>query len=288
MRNRCGIMKDDFICMVTGANSGIGKATSLGLAKIGARVVLVCRDKAKGEEAVKDIIEQTGNSKIDLLISDLADMNSVRNLAKKFKKKYKQLDVLILNAGGYNTKRQETVDGFERTIATSFISRFLLTNLLLKTLEVSSPARIISVIGSHQAKELNFDDFMMKENYKASSALAHTQLANVLFIKRLAKQLSNNGVTINGVDPGFVRTNFVEKDKDMPKWLKFMFKFFKPFAKPPTRAAEIVLYAAIAPDLAATSGGILSKANEQPDIITIQDTNLTQQLWEYVEKLLNN
>src|SRR5438309_5720241 len=147
------------ICMITGANSGIGKATALGLAQMGATVVLVSRDRARGEEAQKEIKAKSGNDAIDLLLADLSSQQSIRQLVEDFKQRYTRLHVLINNAGVFNLTRHETVDGLEMTFAVNQLAPFLLTNLLLDVIKASAPARIINVSSNQQeANHLKLDD----------------------------------------------------------------------------------------------------------------------------------
>jgi NAD(P)-dependent dehydrogenase (short-subunit alcohol dehydrogenase family) len=136
---------DGKVCMITGANSGIGLSTAKGLAKLGATLILVCRNKEKGDKALREIQYETQNDKIDLLLADLSSQKSVRDLASSFKTKYDKLDVLINNAGTYCTKRTFTEDGIETTFAVNHLAYFLLSNLLLDDLKASSSSRIIIV-----------------------------------------------------------------------------------------------------------------------------------------------
>ncbi|MBD3191133.1 MAG: SDR family NAD(P)-dependent oxidoreductase [Candidatus Heimdallarchaeota archaeon] len=272
------------ICMVTGANSGIGKATALGMAKMNAEVILVCRGKEKGEIAIEEIKKQSGNDSLDLLVADLALMTSVKKLVMNFKEQYDQLDVLVLNAGAYFTKRQVTKEGLERTAAVNYLSRFLLTNLLLDVLKKSAPARIISVVGE-MIKEINFDDFMMERKYKGRYALARFTLANILFIQELAQKLEGTGVTANYMDPGAVRTNFFKKDKDVPWFLKFAFKLVKPFFKSPEKAAEAILYLAFSPSVQNISGKHFINEKEAPTPPEAQDISSRKRLWDLSAKL---
>src|SRR5467141_4541494 len=134
-------MKDKIV-MITGANSGIGKAASLALANMGATVVMVARNKEKGEAAKAEIIRESGNSSVDLLLADLSSLESVRQLATEFQKKYPKLHVLINNAGLFNQGRHVTTDGYENTFATNYLAAFLLTNLQLERLKASAPVEL--------------------------------------------------------------------------------------------------------------------------------------------------
>src|SRR5437773_3714189 len=160
------------ICMVTGANSGIGKATALALAQMGATVVMVCRDRARGEEARSEITTKSRNNAVDLLLADLSSQQSIRKLVENFQHHYTHLHVLINNAGAtFPGRRRETVDGLEMTFAVNYLAPFLLTNLLLDTLKASAPARVIVVAsGAHKdVQAFNFDDPEAKsDSYTAS------------------------------------------------------------------------------------------------------------------------
>src|SRR5262245_31384600 len=142
------------VCLVTGGNSGIGKETGLGLAKESATVVIVSRDRAKGEAAISEIRRKSGNQNIELLVADLSSMSSVRELARMFSQKYPALNVLINNAGTYLPKRVVTSDGYEAVFATNHLAYFLLTNLLLDRLKASAPSRIINITSdAHRGRE---------------------------------------------------------------------------------------------------------------------------------------
>ena len=272
--------------MVTGANSGIGKATVLGLAEMGAKVILVCRCREKGETAIKELKEKTGNESLELLIADLSLMSSVRKLANEFKNKYSRLDVLILNAGAYFVKRKETEEGIERTAAVNYLSRFLLTNLLLENLRNSSSARIISIVGS-MVKEINFDDFQMNRNYKGRFAVAQFTLANILFIHELIEKEEMKGITANYYDPGAVRTEMAEKDADISKLVKFTFKLFKPFFKSPKKAAKMILYLASSKEIQNTTGRFYTSKKEISPPNDAYNDLLRKQLWDISVELSN-
>src|SRR6266699_4788605 len=157
----------DRVCLITGANSGIDKATALGLAQMGATVIMVCRDRAKGEEAQKEIKTKSGNDAVGLMLADLSSQESIRQLAENFQQHYEQLHVLINNAGVANLTRRETSDGFEMMFAVNYLAPFLLTNILLEKLKASAPARIVNVSSeSHQAGYIIMDDLQSEKKYK--------------------------------------------------------------------------------------------------------------------------
>ena len=150
---------EDKVCMVTGANSGIGKATAMGLARLGATVVMVCRDRARGEAAVAEIKTATGNPNVALLLADLSSRAAIRQMAQAFREQYPQLHVLINNAGIAPVQRSVTVDGIETVFAVNYLAPLLLTNLLLDVLKASAPARVVNVAGDyHRRATINFHD----------------------------------------------------------------------------------------------------------------------------------
>jgi NAD(P)-dependent dehydrogenase (short-subunit alcohol dehydrogenase family) len=248
------------ICMVTGSNSGIGKATATGLAKMGASVVMVCRDRERGETAQVDIKTQSGNQAVDLLIADLSSQASIRQLADEFKTKYQQLHVLVNNAGVYRTKRYVTQEGIELHFAVNYLAPFLLTNLLLDTLKASAPARVVNVAGMyHRKASMNFDDLMSEKDYNPGDAQNQTKLALVLFTYELARRLEGTGVTANCLHPGAVATNLTEKDPDMPPITLFFQKLFKPFFMSPEKGAATSLYLASSPEVEGVTGKYFEK-----------------------------
>ncbi len=272
--------------MVTGANSGIGKATAMGLAKMGATVVMACRKKEESEAVRVEIQEKSGNDDIDLLIADLSSQESVRKLANDFEKKYQQLHVLVNNAGVYFTKRHVTVDGLEMTFAVNYLSRFLLTNLLLDIIKKSAPARVIEVAGAYHTRgAINFDDLQMEQNYDGARANNQSKLANVLFTYELARRLTGTGVTVNCLHPGAVATNLLAKDKDLPLARKFMYKLAKPFFKSPEKGAATTLYLASSPEVRDITGKYFVDKKITPSSSQSYDAELAKRLWNASLKL---
>jgi NAD(P)-dependent dehydrogenase (short-subunit alcohol dehydrogenase family) len=188
----------DRVCMVTGASSGIGKATAVGLAELGATVVLVCRNEVRGEAARAEIIESSGNEAVELMLADLASQQSTRDLARRFTASHTELHVLVNNAGIYLTKRKVSVDGVEMTLAVNYLARFLLVSLLKETLIRSAPARVIDVAGAYHKKgKINFDDLNGDAGYSGTRANAQSKLANVLFSYELARRLRSRHAAVH-------------------------------------------------------------------------------------------
>lgn len=273
-------------CIVTGASSGIGKATALGLAKMGATVVTVSRNEAEGRAAQEDIQKGSGNNSVDLLVADLSSLDAVRNLAARFKEKHRKLHVLVNNAGTFFTKRHETIDGLEMTFVVNYLSRFLLTHLLLDVLKDSAPSRIVEVAGAYHTKgQINFDDLQSERDYNGMKANAQSKLANVLFTHELARRLKGTGVTINCLHPGIVATKLIESDRDYPSFLKALYRLFKPFIKTPEQGAETVLYLATSPEVAEVSGEYFVDKKAVKSSPASYDEDLAARLWRVSEKL---
>ncbi|HEX7483396.1 MAG TPA: SDR family NAD(P)-dependent oxidoreductase, partial [Candidatus Bathyarchaeia archaeon] len=196
------------ICIVTGSNSGIGKETAFVLAEMGATVVMVVRNQEKGEKALAEIIEKTGNKSTSLMLCDMSTLASIRDFAREFKKKYSRLDVLVNNAGGEFSNREVTQEGFERTFAVDYLAPFLLTNELLDLLKVSAPSKIINVSsGLAKNGKVNFDDLQSVKDYKGMQVYSNAKLMLMMFTYELSKRLVGSGVTANVLMPGFVATN---------------------------------------------------------------------------------
>ena len=272
------------ICMITGANSGIGKATALGLAQMGATVVLVSRDRARGEEAQNEIKAKSGNDAIDLLLADLSSQQSIRQLVADFKQRYTRLHVLINNAGTFALTRRETVDGLEMSFAVNVLAPFLLTNLLLDVIKASAPARIVNVSSNLQAKNyLKLDDLLSKQRYRPMLGYAQSKIAVVLFTYELARRLEGTGVTANCLHPGFVATNIAQRDLALPARLatKLIFRF----GTSPEIGAKTSLYLATSPDVEGVTGKYFEKSVPRRSAPLSYDESLQQQLWKACTQL---
>ena len=273
------------VCMVTGANAGIGKVTALELAKMGATVVMVCRDKAKGEAAQAELQSQSGNQGVDLFMADLSSQRAIRQLAQDFKDKYQQLHVLVNNAGIAQSKRILTEDGLESTFAINHLAYFLLTNLLLDVLKASAPARIINVSSEAQASgTINFNDLQGEKKYSATRSYCQSKLANVLFTYELAKRLEGTGVTVNCLHPGAVATNFA---KDTGGLFGLVSRLARPFELTPEKGAQTSIYLASSPEVEGVSGKYFVNCKERNSSKESHDDLVQQRLWKVSEELTN-
>ncbi len=274
---------DGKVCLVTGGNSGIGKATALGLAKLGGNVVIVSRNKVEGERALSEVKTKSGSESVALLLADLSSMQSVRQLVEEFIRKYPKLHVLVNNAGEILTKRYVTVDGFERTFVSSHLGHFLLTNLLLDVIKASAPARIVSITSeAHRGARIHFDDLHGEKKYSAFQAYGQAKLANVLFTYELARRMKGTGVTVNCLHPGVVRTGFGHDDSGLMSlgiWIA------SPFFMSAEKAAKAVVRLASSPELEGVTGKYFSKMKEAKSSEESYDEEVAQRLWKLSEEL---
>jgi NAD(P)-dependent dehydrogenase (short-subunit alcohol dehydrogenase family) len=267
------------ICLITGANSGIGKATALGLARRGATVVLVSRDRARGEQAQSEIKEESGNPHIDALIADLSSQQSIHQLADDFKQRYSQLHVLINNAGVFSVRKHLTVDGLDMMFAVNQLAPFLLTNLLLDVLKASAPARVVIVSSdSHEANYLQLDDLQSEKQYRPMRAYGQSKLALVLFTYELARRLEGTGVTANCLHPGFVATNIAQRD--MPDIVRLLAKPIFLFGISPEEGAKTSIYLASSPEVEGVTGKYFVKSVPKISAPLTRDVTLQHKLWQ--------
>lgn len=266
------------VCLVTGTNSGIGKETALGLAKLGATIVMVCRDRAKGEATKKEIAAQSGNPSVDLLVCDLSSQQAIRQLATEFKSKYSRLDVLINNAGFYLSNRATTVDGLEAQFAVNHLAYFLLTNLLLDVLKASAPSRVVNVASSAHADSLDFANLQSEKGYDGMQAYSRSKLANILFTYELARRLADSGVTVNCLHPGVIRSGL---QRDMGLQFQIMSRSFGS----PEKGAETSIYLASSPNVAGVSGKYFSDKRETRSSAITYDESVARKLWQVSAEL---
>ena len=264
------------ICIITGANSGIGKATAIGLAKMNATLVMLCRDKERGESAQNEIMELTGNKNVDLFLCDLSSLKEIRNFATEFKSKYKNLHVLINNAGVMLSKKDFSVDGFEMNFAVNHLAPFLLTNLLLDILKKSAPSRIINVgSAAHRMGKIDFED-LQSENKKGRlmKLYGNSKLAMALVSYELSRKLEGSNVTVNILHPGLVNTNLGRDRSSTSKG--FAAKFFKS----PEIGAETSIYLASSPEVEGITGKYFIKKMEKDSSKKSYNEEHAKRLWE--------
>ena len=270
--------------MITGANSGIGKETARELSRMGATIIMVCRNEEKAKNALEEIKKDTKNDKIDLFIADLEKPETIKSMAQRFKEKYNQLDVLVNNAGLILLKHQLNEQGIERTLAINHIGHFILTGLLLDLLKASAPSRIINISsGGHTMAKLNFDDLMLEKKFSPTRAYGNSKLANLLFTYELAKRLEGSDVTVNAVHPGWVRSNFGQPDSNKSVKLLYMFSF--PFMISPTKGARTSIYLASSPEVEGITGKYYAKCKSKKSSKISYNLGVQKKLWEISEQL---
>ena len=272
------------IALVTGANAGIGRETARGLAEAGMEVVLISRNRERGEAALADVQSTTGNGKLHLLVADLSSQASIRRMVKEFLDRFSALHILINNAAVITAKRELTDEGIERQLAVNHLAPFLLTNLLLDTLKQSAPARIINVSSQmHQRIGLDFENLQGEKSYHPRKIYAQTKLMNVLFTKELARRLQGTKVTANALHPGTVATGLFGRFLGLPRWLRFLSDWY---GISPEQGAETSIYLATSPEVANTTGEYFRKCKPAPANPIAEDEATAAKLWEVSEKLV--
>ncbi|MFX1241762.1 MAG: SDR family oxidoreductase [Promethearchaeota archaeon] len=269
------------VCIITGANSGIGKETALALAKMNATVVMLCRNKQRGEKAQKEIIEQSKNKNVDLLLCDLSSLKDIKNLISEFKNKYEKLHVLINNAGVMLKNRIISLDGFEMNFAVHVLGPFLLTNLLLDILKKSAPSRIIVVASAaHKRAKIDFEDLQSEnKKYRLFSAYGISKLAEILFTYELSRRLEGTKVTANAVHPGVVATNLGRDQSKFSQW------FAKKFFKSPEEGAQTSIYLASSSEVEGITGKyFINKEPRESSIESYNEEN-AERLWKICEEM---
>lgn len=283
------------VCIVTGANSGIGKATALTLAKNDATVIMLCRNKERGQSALEEIINQSKNPYTRLMIADLSSQESIHAFTVEFKALYNHLHVLINNAASFDLtlkKPEQTEDGIETIFTTNHLGPFLLTNLLIEKLKTSAPSRIINVASKglvlYPFLNIEFDNLNGEKRFSAAHAYYHSKLAQVMFTYELAHLLKGTGVTANCIRVPNVALSD-DRFENLPKVLQVFYKQVKRrFSITPERMAETYLYLAASPDLVNVSGKYFDEYNRQVSSSkNSYNKEVWKKLWEISTKLVH-
>ncbi len=271
------------VCIITGASSGIGRAAALGPARMGATVVLVCRNRERAEAACSAIRSATGNDTVDFVLADLSSQAEIRQLARDLLARYPQIHVLLNNAGVINRKRSTTVDGIETVFAVNHLAYFLLTHLLLERLTFSGSARIVNVASdAHRWGILNFDDLQNTRTYHALRVYGQSKLCNILFTRELARRVVGTGVTVNCLHPGGVATGLGWHNG---WWAVLIAKSLRLFLRTPEQGADTALYLATSPEVAAVNGKYFSNRREIQPSPAAQDDAAAKWLWRISAEL---
>ncbi len=264
--------------LITGANSGIGKATATALANIGYQVVFIARNLQKAEATKKEIISASNNTNIDFILTDLMSLSQVRKCAETFIEKYKTFDILINNAGVCLPERRITEDAFEEMFQINHLSHFLLTNLLLETLKNSSEPRIINVSSKgYKSGKFDPENLQSEKDFGTFSTYCNTKLLNILFTFELAERLKDTGITVNTLHPGVVNTSFAGELKGI---LGFLNQLFKPLLISPEKGAATSVYLASSDEVKNITGKYFEKCkmvNPSNEFITKANQQI---LWD--------
>jgi retinol dehydrogenase 14 len=263
--------------VVTGATGGIGKATALGLAAMGAHVAIAGRDRGRTEAAAGEI-QSVGGGQVDAFVADMSSQAEVRQLAAELLRDLPRIDVLVNNVGGYWDTRHVTAEGLEHTFAVNHLAPFLLTNLLLDRLRQSGPARVVMVASNAQSMgSIDFDDLQGELSYAGSRAYNQSKLANVMFTYELARRLKGSAVTANALHPGLVNTSFGAEDPNVVQ--RVVVPFLRPFMKSAARGATTSIHLASAPDLKLVSGLYFAKSKPTKSSKQSYDEAAAARLW---------
>ncbi len=275
------------VCIVTGASNGVGAATAEEMAQRGAEVYMLCRSRDKGETVRQQIIADTGNDNVHLLLCDLGSLADIRRAAQAFLDLNKQLHLLINNAGVVNRSRQETQDGFEEMFGVNHLGYFLFTELLRDKLIESAPSRVVSVSsGAHSfCKRINWDDLNWERSkYKTFTVYGHSKLCNILWTRELARQLEGTGVTANSLHPGAVSTGLGMQGGGL--LAKILTTLLKPFFRTPLEGAATSIYLATSPDVEGVSGQYFADCKVKQPERWAQDDAAAARLWQVSEALV--
>jgi len=276
------------IVLITGANTGIGKETARALAKKSATVVMACRNLTKAIPVCESIQKESGNPQIEVLQLDLASLSSIRAFVDQFMGKYPRLDVLINNAGIFSLRREETGDGFEKTMGVNYFGPFLLTNLLLPLIEQTPEARIVNVgSDAHFSGQIDLDDINYKKKYPGFGFKAYgtSRLATVLFTQELAERLQNAGITVNALNPGSVATNIWNFGPENKAYQQLINRITRSFMLSPEEGAQTSIYLASSDAVKGVTGKYFYK-NQLKDVSPqCKDIQLQKSLWQISEKL---
>ncbi len=268
------------VCLVTGANRGIGRATAEGLARRGATVIMVCRNRAAGARARQEVIATTGNIQVELLVADLAVQAEVRALAQEVRARYPQLHVLVSNAGVYHQQRVTTADGIEATFAVNHLASFILIRALLDIMHAGAAARIVLVASAAHWRVSDPEDWEGTNGYRPFSAYSRSKLANVIFGYDLARRLEGTGVTVNSCHPGLVHSQLLEAIYDR-WWLRWLYPATKRLLTiSAEQGAETVLHLATAPELAGVTGKYFHNRKAAASSPLSHDTAFGDRLWQ--------
>lgn len=265
------------VVLMTGGTSGIGRVTAIELARMGAKVVVLGRDEAKGRQLVAEVSEASGQG-AEFLRCEMASLDSVKAASDRFRSSFDRLDVLVDNAGGVHGKRMMTADGFEYTFGVNHLAHFVLTLRTLDLLRKAAPSRVVVTSSTAlRAGRLDFDDLMGERRYGSFKAYSQSKLANAMFTFELARRLQGTGVTANCFHPGTVRSNF---GRDRGGVTGAFYRLFGAFMSSPAEGARTQIYLASSPEVEGVTGKYFSRQRARALSAAATDRAMAERLWE--------
>ena len=270
-------------CIITGANSGIGKITAIELAKKGYQILMLVRNSEKSEIAFEDIKRESKSDLIKMFFVDFSSVESIKNVVLDIQKQYSKIDLLINNAGVFKRKEETTVDGFELSIAVNYIAVFLLTNSLLPQIKKAKNARVINISSElYKRGKVFLENGFSAKKFSGDLAYANSKLLIIYFTQELAKRLGNTNIMVNCIHPGVVATDVF---RDYPKWFA---KFMKMIITSPEEGAKPSIYLATSEDLKGVTGKYYSKLKQKEPVNVSTDLTMGEQIWTYTEDIISN
>jgi retinol dehydrogenase 12 len=264
--------------VITGGTSGIGEVAAVALARMGARIVLVARDKVRADATVARLRESGPGIAHSVHFADLLRLAEIKRVAAQIADSELRIDILINNAGAMFASRRLTEDGLECTFALNHMAYFVLTQGLRERLSASGPARIINTAsGAHRGASLDFDDLQSAKSFGAMKAYGRSKLCNILFTRELARRLQGTEVTANCLHPGFVATRFGDQSGVLMSRIVWLAKFF---AISPAKGAETIVYLASSPDVTKTTGQYFCESAPAIPSSQAQDDQSALLLWQ--------
>ena len=270
--------------IITGPTSGVGKEIAMGLAALGAELILACRDIRKGKKTAAEITHRTGSSKLVVMKIDTSSQKSIREFAREFHKKYRRLDVLINNAAGNRgtLPKVDSVDGIELTFATNVLGYFLLTNELLDLLKKSAPARIVNVASTY-ASDLDLDDLQFKSRkFESFKAYAQSKACDRLLTWAFARRLKGSGVTANAITPGLITETGLYRNAAQ-ELIDRLTQYSG--GRTSTQGADVAVWLAGSAEVEGVSGKFFEEREEKP--CEFRNNNAEEKLWSICEGLVN-
>jgi NAD(P)-dependent dehydrogenase (short-subunit alcohol dehydrogenase family) len=270
-------------CVITGATSGIGEVAAERLAAMGARLVLIARDRARGEAALRRLRARAPGAAHRVLYADLMLIAEVKRVAAEIAAQERRIDILVNNAGAIFSYRRLTAEGLERTFALNHMAYFVLSHGLREPLLAAAPARVVNTASAaHQSAQLRFEDLQFARAYNGVSAYQRSKLCNILFTRELSRRWVGKGVTVNCLHPGFVASRF---GKESGGLLPFVLRAAQLFAISPEEAAETIVYLASSPEVADLTGGYFFRCRATAPAPQAEDESAARRLWRESAKL---